>query len=73
MINVLSGVHQKKKKTLWEYNDQFNKVVVEVEGSDDDLNCWKFQQVLRTDYMFRENLGLKGVGSMGFLLTRDQP
>lgn len=51
---------QKKKEALYEYNDIFTKVEVEVRGLENELRYWIFQKGLRSNYMFIEKIGLGG-------------
>lgn len=59
-VVALSGIIQEKKESLWSYIDRFTLVSVEVEGAEESLKCWIFENDLLWNHPFRLKLGRKG-------------
>jgi hypothetical protein len=66
---ALNAVVHEKKETLWEYVEQFTHAGVEFYGTQDNLKCFIFENNLRDDYQFKEELGLQVVRDMSDLLS----
>lgn len=58
-----------KKEILWEYVEQFTRAGVEVHGAKDSLKCFIFENNLRNDCEFKEELGLRATRDMIDLLS----
>jgi len=70
---ALNSIIQEKKETLKEYVAWFTWAGVEVHGAQDNLKCFIFENNLRVDCKFKEELGLRAARDMSDLLTRVQP
>jgi hypothetical protein len=64
---ALNSIIQDKKETLREYVERFTRVDVEVQGAQDGLNCFIFENNLRNDCKFKEELGLPTTKDMSDL------
>lgn len=54
------------------YIDHFMQVVVELEGVDESLKCWIFENDMFWDNLFRKNLGRKEACTTDELMIRAQ-
>lgn len=70
---VLNDIVQGKKETLREYVERFIREGVEVQGAQDSLKCFIFENNLCDDCKFKEELGLRAARDMSDLLMSAQP
>lgn len=66
---TLRKIIQGKKESSQSYINLFMQVIVEVEGSGEDLKCWIFENDLLRDHPFRTKIWRKKVKAIHKRLT----
>lgn len=71
-ISTLSDITHGKKESLRSYIDCFTQLVVELDGGEEGLKCWIFENVPLLDSSFIQKLGHREDGIVKEILNKAQ-